>query len=68
MRRKQPTHGDNTVTHKINTPQLGPITKRSLVGVAIASALYAPISLAQEETNPSDKQVEVIEVKVLPAH
>ena len=51
------------MTHKINTSQLGPIAKRSLLGVAIASALHAPISLAQEATTATDKEVEVIEVK-----
>ncbi|GEA07436.1 TonB-dependent receptor [Alteromonas sp. KUL42] len=51
------------MTHKINTLQLGPIAKRSLLGVAIASALHAPVSLAQEETKAKDDQVEVIEVK-----
>ena len=51
------------MTHKINTSQIGPIAKRSLLGVAIASALHAPISLAQEDTTATDKQVEVIEVK-----
>lgn len=55
------------MTHKINTSQLGPIAKRSLLGVAIASALHAPISLAQEATTATDKEVEVIEVKGLPA-
>jgi len=48
------------VTHKINTSQLGPIARRSLLGVAIASALHAPLTFAQE---PSADQVEVIEVK-----
>lgn len=51
------------MTHKINTSQLGPIAKRSLLGVAIASALHAPISLAQEAATATDKEVEVIEVK-----
>ncbi len=48
------------MTHKINTSQLGPIARRSLLGVAIASALHAPLTFAQE---PSADQVEVIEVK-----
>lgn len=51
------------MTHKINTSQLGPIAKRSLLGIAIASALHAPISLAQEDKASADDQVEVIEVK-----
>jgi iron complex outermembrane recepter protein len=50
------------VTHKINTSQLGPIARRSLLGVAIASALHAPVAFAQE-ANTADDQVEVIEVK-----
>ncbi|MFZ8201234.1 TonB-dependent receptor [Alteromonas portus] len=51
------------MTQKINTSQLGPIAKRSLLGVAIASALHTPIALAQEDTTATDNQVEVIEVK-----
>jgi iron complex outermembrane receptor protein len=51
------------VTHKINTSLLGPMAKRSLLGVAIASALHAPLVFAQEEATPSEEQVEVIEVK-----
>ena len=50
------------MTHKINTSQLGPIARRSLLGVAIASALHAPVAFAQE-ANTADDQVEVIEVK-----
>ncbi|CAM4464277.1 TonB-dependent receptor [Alteromonas australica] len=50
------------MTHKINTSQLGPIARRSLLGVAIASALHAPMAFAQE-ANTADDQVEVIEVK-----
>ncbi|GFD90416.1 TonB-dependent receptor [Tenacibaculum sp. KUL152] len=51
------------MTHKINTSQLGPIARRSLLGVAIASALHAPITFAQEENNSQKEQMEVIEVK-----
>ena len=51
------------MTRKINTSQFGPIAKRSLLGVAIASALHAPVALAQEETSATEKQIEVIEVK-----
>ena len=51
------------MTHKINTSQLSPIAKRSLLGVAIAAALHSPISLAQETTKPNESTVEVIEVK-----
>lgn len=53
----------NTVTHKINTSQLGPIAKRTLLGVAIASALHTPISVAQQDATPNDDQVEIIEVR-----
>lgn len=51
------------MTHKINTSLLVPLAKRSLVGVAIASALHAPLALAQEDTTPANDQVEIIEVK-----
>ncbi|WP_394223396.1 TonB-dependent receptor [Alteromonas gracilis] len=51
------------MTHKINTSQIGPIARRSLLGVAIASALHSPILLAQEDNTANDQQVEVIEVK-----
>jgi TonB-dependent receptor len=53
------------VTHKINTSQLGPIAKRSLLGVAIASALHSPIALSQDADtqNVNDAPVEVIEVR-----
>jgi TonB-dependent receptor len=55
------------VTHKINTSQLGPIARRSLLGVAIASALHSPIALSQEADtqNVNDAPVEVIEVRGL---
>lgn len=53
------------MTHKINTSQLGPIAKRSLLGVAIASALHSPIALSQDADtqNVNDAPVEVIEVR-----
>ena len=53
------------MTHKINTAQLGPIAKRSLLGVAIASALHSPIALSQDADtqNVNDAPVEVIEVR-----
>ncbi len=55
------------MTHKINTSQLGPIARRSLLGVAIASALHSPIALSQEADaqNVNDAPVEVIEVRGL---
>lgn len=55
------------MTHKINTSQLGPIARRSLLGVAIASALHAPIAFSQEADtqNVNDAPVEVIEVRGL---
>jgi len=53
------------VTHKINTSQIGPIAKRSLLGVAIASALHAPVAFSQDADTQSvnDAPVEVIEVR-----
>ncbi|WP_409173985.1 TonB-dependent receptor [Alteromonas sp. ALT199] len=53
------------MTHKINTSQLGPIAKRSLLGVAIASALHAPVAFSQDADTQSvnDAPVEVIEVR-----
>lgn len=52
------------MTHKINTSQLGPIARRSLLGVAIASALHAPVALSQESNaQAADAPVEVIEVR-----
>lgn len=53
------------MTHKTNTSMIGPIAKRSLLGVAVASALYAPVALSQEANTSSanDAPVEVIEVR-----
>jgi len=53
------------VTHKINTSQIGPIARRSLLGVAIASALHSPIAFSQDADaqNVNDAPVEVIEVR-----
>lgn len=54
------------MTHKNNATQFVPLAKRSLLGLAIASALHAPVAFAQEDataTSDPDSNVEVIEVR-----
>lgn len=54
------------MTHKNNATQFVPLAKRSLLGLAIASALHAPVAFAQEDataTTDPDSNVEVIEVR-----
>lgn len=51
------------MTHTKN--QLESFTKRSLLGMAVATALYSGTTLAQEAAEPSTDNVEVIEVRGL---
>ncbi|MDP5029749.1 TonB-dependent receptor, partial [Paraglaciecola sp.] len=51
------------MTHK--TKQMENFTKRSLLGMAVATALYSGATLAQEVNEPAADDVEVIEVRGL---
>lgn len=51
------------MTHKTTKALAIPFAKRSLLGVAIASALHAPAVFAQQPADSANDNVEVIEVR-----